>query len=77
MTIKKTALMVDHELVRQVQEILGTTTTSETLAEAMREVIRVRGRARGLERLRRREGMDLDDETMQGAWRHKAGEATR
>jgi Arc/MetJ family transcription regulator len=70
MAIKKTALMVDHELVRQVQEILGTSTTSETLAEAMREVIRVRGRARGLERLRRREGMDLDDpEVVKGAWR--------
>lgn len=70
MAIKKTALMIDHELVAQVRELLGTTTTTETLAEALREVIRVRGRARGLERLRRREGMDLDDpEVMKGAWR--------
>jgi Arc/MetJ family transcription regulator len=68
--IKKTALMLDQELVKQVQEILGTATTTETLDEALREVIRVRGRARGLERLRRREGMDLDDpEVMKGAWR--------
>jgi len=68
--IKKTALMLDQELVKQVQEILGTSTTTETLDEALREVIRVRGRARGLERLRRREGMDLDDpEVMKGAWR--------
>jgi Arc/MetJ family transcription regulator len=77
MAIKKTALLVDEELVRQVQEILGTATTTETISEAMREVIRVRGRARGLERLRRREGMDLEDDTMQGAWRHKRGEVTR
>ena len=72
MAIKKTALMLDQELVKQVQEILGTSTTTETLDEALREVIRVRGRARGLERLRRREGMDLDDpEVMKGAWRYK------
>ena len=70
MAIKKTALLLDQELVKQVQEILGTSTTTQTLDEALREVIRVRGRARGLERLRRREGMDLDDpEVMKGAWR--------
>ena len=70
MAIKKTALMIDQELLKQVQEILGTATTTETLDVALREVIRVRGRARGLERLRRREGMDLDDpEVMKGAWR--------
>ena len=70
MAIRKTALMIDDELVRQVKELLGTATTTETLTEALREVIRVRGRARGLERLRRREGMDLDDpEIMKGAWR--------
>ena len=55
MAIKKTALLLDHELVAQVQELLGTTTTTETIAEAMREVIRVQGRARHFERLRRRE----------------------
>ncbi len=80
MAIKKTALMVDQELVRQVQEILGTSTTSETLAEAMREVIRVRGRARHLERLHRRE-LDLHDpEVMRGAWRENwrdVGDAPR
>jgi Arc/MetJ family transcription regulator len=68
--IKKTALLLDQELVAQVKDLLGTTTTTQTLDEALREVIRVRGRARGLERLRRREGMDLDDpEVMKGAWR--------
>jgi Arc/MetJ family transcription regulator len=70
MATRKTALMIDDELVAQVKELLGTTTTTETVLESMREVIRVRGRARGLERLRRREGMDLDDpEVMKGAWR--------
>jgi len=72
MAIKKTALLLDDELVAQVKELLGTTTTTETLTEAMREIIRVRGRARGLERLRRREGLDLDDpEVMRETWRYE------
>lgn len=77
MAIRKTALLLDDELVTKVKEILGTTTTTETLAEAMREVIRVRGRARHFERLRRREGLDLDDpELMSRAWR-SGGDAPR
>jgi Arc/MetJ family transcription regulator len=69
--IKKTALRLDMELVEQVKQLLGTTTTTETIDEVMREVIRIRGRARGLERLRRREGLDLDPETTTSAWRHR------
>jgi Arc/MetJ family transcription regulator len=69
-TIKKTALLLDQDLIAQVREMLGTKTTTDTITEALRELIRVRGRARGLERLRRREGMDLDDpEVTRGAWR--------
>ena len=55
MAIKKTALLLDQELVAQVKALLGTTTTTETITEAMREVIRVEGRARHFERMRRRE----------------------
>jgi Arc/MetJ family transcription regulator len=55
MAIRKTALLLDEELVAQVKALLGTTTTTETIAEAMREVIRVQGRARHFERMRRRE----------------------
>lgn len=54
MAVRKTALLVDDELVEQVRSILGTTTMTETIAESMREVIRVHGRARHFERLRRR-----------------------
>lgn len=61
MTIRKTALMIDDELVGQARELLGTTTTTETLAEALREVIRMHGRARHFDRLRRREGLDFED----------------
>ncbi len=55
MATKKTALLIDPDLVEQVKALLGTQTTSETIAEAMREVIRVQGRARHFERMRRRE----------------------
>lgn len=54
MSVRKTALLIDDDLVDQVKALLGTTTT-ETIAEAMREVIRVQGRARHFERMRRRE----------------------
>lgn len=55
MAIRKTALLIDDDLVDQVKALLGTTTTTETITEAMREVIRVQGRARHFERMRRRE----------------------
>ena len=55
MAVKKTALLLDEELVAQCKALLGTRTTTETLHEALREVIRVQGRARHFERLRRRE----------------------
>jgi Arc/MetJ family transcription regulator len=63
--IKKTALLLDQELVKQVQQLLETKTTTETIAEALREVIRMRGRARHFERLRQR-GQDLLDPDVMG-----------
>jgi len=68
MVIKKTALLIDQELVKQVQEILGTDTTTETIAESLREVIRVRGRARHFERLRQRAPDLMDPEVMGDLW---------
>lgn len=60
MAIKKTALLIDQELVAQVKALLDTRTTTETITEAMLEVIRVRGRARHFDRLRQR-AADLTD----------------
>ena len=54
-TIKKTALLLDVDLVEQARELLGTKSTTDTIHEAIREVIRVQGRARHFERLQRRE----------------------
>lgn len=52
MAIKKTALLIDDALVAQAREILGTKTTTETITEALLEVIRVQARLRHLDRLR-------------------------
>ncbi len=68
MAIKKTALLLDQELVAQVKELLDTATTTETISEALREVIRVRGRARHFERLRQRAPDLLDPEVMGEVW---------
>jgi Arc/MetJ family transcription regulator len=66
--IKKTALLLDQELVQQVQALLETRTTTETISEALREVIRMRGRARHFERLRQRAPDLLDPEVMGERW---------
>jgi Arc/MetJ family transcription regulator len=58
--VRKTALLIDDDLVGQVREILGTASTTETIHAALREVIQVQGRARLVERLRRRRGMQVD-----------------
>ena len=68
MVIKKTALLIDQELVAQVKALLGTSTTTETITEAMREVIRVRGRARHFERLRQRAADLTDPQVMGDLW---------
>ena len=68
MAIKKTALLLDQELVQQVQLLLDTKTTTETISEALREVIRVRGRARHFERLRQRAPDLMDPEVMGELW---------
>jgi Arc/MetJ family transcription regulator len=60
LAVKKTALLLDEQLIAQAKEIMGTKTTTETIHEALLEVIRMQARARHFERLRRREGMDVD-----------------
>lgn len=69
MVVKKTALLLDQELVAQTKELLGTATTTETISEAMREVIRMRGRARHFDRLRQRAADLLDPDVMDELWR--------
>ena len=66
----KTALRLDEELLSQARDLLGTKTTTETVHAALAEVVARRGRERLFERLRRRDGTDLaDDSVMAQAWR--------
>ncbi|MGE3620321.1 MAG: type II toxin-antitoxin system VapB family antitoxin [Acidimicrobiia bacterium] len=58
---RKTALLLDDDLVARARRILGTPTTTATIEAALQEVVRREGRVRLLERLRRREGLDLPD----------------
>jgi Arc/MetJ family transcription regulator len=65
MAAKRTSVNLDQELVRRAGEVLGTRRTTDTLHEAMREVVRLDQRRRlsrrdlpdlsldGLERMRR------------------------
>ena len=54
MATKKTALLLDPNLIAQAKEVLGTKTTTETITEALHEVLRVQARLRHLEWLRER-----------------------
>ena len=44
--VKRTSMNLDRELVREAAEVLGTVGTTETVHEALREVVRIRLRAR-------------------------------
>ncbi len=66
----KTALRLDEDLLAQARQVLGTTTTTETIHAALAEVVARRGRERLFERLRTQDGIDLSDEAvMARAWR--------
>ena len=70
MSIKKTSVAIDEELLEEVQEALRTTTIRETIHEALTEVLRIRARRRVVSDLRNMEGLELDkSDVMRGAWR--------
>jgi Arc/MetJ family transcription regulator len=69
MSMRKTTIEIDDELLEQVRGALGTTTLKETVEEAFREVLRERARREEVEALSTMDGMDLDDDdVMAGAW---------
>jgi Arc/MetJ family transcription regulator len=43
--VKRTSMNIDRDLVREAAEVLGTVGTTETVHEALREVVRIRLRA--------------------------------
>ena len=64
MAIKKTALLLDDELVRQAKAVLSTGTTTDTMTEALRGGHPIQGRARHYP------GPEPRVRMLKGAWRH-------
>jgi Arc/MetJ family transcription regulator len=70
MSVRKTSVEIDEELLAAVQRVLSTATIKETVEEAFREVLRAEARREEIEALSTMRGMDLaDPEVMSKAWR--------
>ncbi len=70
MSLRKTSVEINQELLVEVQRVLSTTTIKDTIEEAFREVLRAEARREEIEALSTMSGMDLaDQDVMSGAWR--------
>jgi Arc/MetJ family transcription regulator len=68
--VHKTALRLDEESLAEGWAVLGTNSATETIHQALAEVVASQGRARLFQRLRTLDGLDLaDEEVMRQAWR--------
>ncbi|TAK23965.1 MAG: type II toxin-antitoxin system VapB family antitoxin [Chloroflexota bacterium] len=68
--MRKTTIEIDDDLLAQAEVILGTKGIKATVHRALDDVVRRELRLQLLERLKRMDGLDLDDpEVMAGAWR--------
>ncbi len=70
MSLRKTSVEINEDLLTAVKQILATTTVKETIERAFLEVLRTKARREEVEALSTMSGMDLaDPEIMAGAWR--------
>lgn len=70
MSVRKTSVEINEELLTSVQRLLSTATLKETIEEAFREVLRAEARREEVEALSTMHGMDLmDQDIMSKAWR--------
>lgn len=70
MSIRKTSVEINEELLAAVQRVLSTGTIKETIEGALREVLRAEARREEIEALSTMRGMDLADPgALSGAWR--------
>lgn len=70
MSVRKTSVEINEELLSAVQRILSTTTIRDTIEAAFREILRAQARREEVEALSSMSGMDLaDPDVMAGAWR--------
>jgi Arc/MetJ family transcription regulator len=67
--VTKTTLDVDDTLVERARIVLGTRGLNDTIDAALREVLVHDARRAFITRLKTREGLDLEDESLDGeAW---------
>ncbi|HEY4595800.1 MAG TPA: type II toxin-antitoxin system VapB family antitoxin, partial [Thermoanaerobaculia bacterium] len=70
MSLRKTSVEINEELLAAVQRVLSTATLKETIDAAFREILGVAARREEVEALSTMDGMDLmDPNIMSGAWR--------
>lgn len=70
MSVRKTSVEINEDLLSAVQRVLSTATLKETIEQAFREVLRAEARREEVEALSTMRGMDLSDEkVMSRAWR--------
>jgi Arc/MetJ family transcription regulator len=68
--VRKTTVAVDEGLAAEAGRLLGTTTLTATVNQAMREVLAAAARRKLVDRLRRMDGLELDNpDVMSVAWR--------
>ena len=72
MSVRKTSVAVDMDLLEAARELLGTTSIRETIDGALRDLVASRARTEEIRALTSMAGMDLaDPEVMAGAWRRQ------
>lgn len=70
MSVRKTSVEINEDLLSSVQRVLSTATLKDTIEQAFREVLRAEARREEVEALSTLRGMDLSDEkVMARAWR--------
>lgn len=70
MSVRKTSVEINEDLLTAVQRVLSTATLKDTIEQAFREVLRAEARREEVEALSTLRGMDLSDEkVMSRAWR--------
>lgn len=70
MSVKKTSVAIDEELLERARAVLQTGSMRDTIDAALREAIRAHARREEVRALLEMDGLDLaDEDVMAGAWR--------
>lgn len=69
MSVRRTSVEINEDLLTAVQRVLSTATLKETIEQAFREVLRTEARREEVEALSTMRELDLSDaKIMSGAW---------